>query len=276
MKKIIAYSTLFLLVGTSSFAYRIEQIPTKGFAEEGIARYYAAHLHGKYTSFGEKYDDTQLTASHSRYPLNTIVKVINLENNLTVEVRINDYCKCEEEGRIINLSREAASRLGMMASGKARVRIEVISPNISSSLNSHKRVSEKIADSIVPDRREVFSKDSGKSYDNNIYVSSVTTTTEAFSPERTYDINGIEKFPKGFAVQVTAVVNVGSLHDLYDELLKMGIHKDEIFIQVTQKETGKLYRLLFGEYASKESANDKTVWLSQHGYTGVVRSHFNL
>lgn len=274
MKKIIAYSTLFLLVGTSSFAYRIEQIPTKGFAEEGIARYYAAHLQGKYTSFGEKYDDTQLTGSHSKYPLNTIVKVINLENNLTVEVRINDYCKCEEEGRIINLSKEAASRLGMMASGKARVRVEVISPTISS-----KRVSEKIADSIVPDRREVFSKDSGKSYDNNIYVNSVVSsvsTPAAFSPERTYDINGIEKFPKGFAVQVTAVVNLGSVHDLYDELLKMGIHKDEIFIQVTQKESGKLYRLLFGEYASKESANDKTIWLSQHGYTGVVRSHFNL
>lgn len=269
MKKLIAYSTLFLLVKASSFAFQTEQIPTKSFAEEGIARYYATHLKGKYTSFGEKYDDTQLTASHSRYPLNTILKVTNLENNLSVEVRINDYCECEKEERIINLSKEAASRLGMMATGKARVRIEVLSPNLT--VNSiYKRPSERIADSIMPERREVFSRDS-KSYDMNT-ISSVPS----FTPERTYDIDGIEKFPKGYAVQVTALTNLGSVRDLYEELLKMGIPKEEIFIQVTQREFGKLYRLLFGEYHSKEIANEKTSWFSQHGYVGVVRSHFNL
>ncbi|MET3127241.1 rare lipoprotein A [Arcicella rosea] len=272
MKKIIAYSTLFLLVKASSFASIIEQIPTKSFAEEGIARYYAAHLKGKYTSFGEKYDDTQLTASHSRYPLNTILKVVNLENNHAVEVRVNDYCECEKEDRIINLSKEAASRLGMMASGKARVRIEVLSPMAS---NTHKRASDRIAESIMPERREVLSKDSGKSYENNLYINSIATNPP-FSAERTYDIDGTEKFPKGYAVQVTALTNLGFVRDLYDELLKMGIPKEEIFIQVALKENAKLYRLLFGEYYSKELANEKTVWLSQQGYTGVVRSHYNL
>lgn len=275
MKKIIAYSTLFLLVKVISFASIIKEIPTKSFAEEGIARYYAANLKGKYTSFGEKYDDTQLTASHSRYPLNTYLKVTNLENNHSVEVRVNDYCECEKEDKIINLSREAASRLGMMASGKARVRIEVISPSTSTlTSNVYKRPSERIAESIMPERREVFSRDNIKSYDN-IQINSVSSNVP-FSPERTYDINGIEKFPKGYAVQVTALSNLGFVRDLYDELLKMGIPKEEIFIQVALKENGKLYRLLFGEYYSKELANEKTAWLSQQGYTGVVRSHYNL
>lgn len=259
------------MVKASSFAAVCNEIPTKSFAEEGIARYYAANLKGKYTSFGEKYDDTQLTASHSRYPLNTMLKVINLENNHVVEVRVNDYCECEREDRIINLSKEAASRLGMMASGKARVRIEVISPINS---NTNKRAAERIADSVMPERREVFSKDSGKSFEN-LYVNPVSANAP-FSGERTYDINGVEKFPKGFAVQVTALTNLGFVRDLYDELIKMGIPKDEIFIQVALKESGKLYRLLFGEYYSKELANEKTVWLSQQGYVGVVRSHYNL
>jgi len=234
--------------------------------DEGIARYYAANLKGKSTSFGEKYDDSQLTASHSKYPPNTLLKVTNLENNLSVQVRINDYCKCEEEGKIINLSKEAASRLGMMASGKAKVHLEVIS------LPTSEKVIDKALDNLLSKEREVNSKEEEET---ELIGAKPTAVSEPFLVNHTFDIAGIEKSPKGFGVQITALSSLNMVQDLYDELIKMGVKKEEIYVQVGENNTGKIYRLIFGEFYMKETANEKLSWLSQHGYKGVIRSHYN-
>ena len=272
MNKIIA-STLVVLWFSAQLVANQISTPTKG-GEEGTARYYAANLKGKLTSFGEKYDDAQLTASHSKYPLNTLLKVTNLENNLSVQVRINDYCKCEEEGKIINLSKEAASKLGMMASGKAKVRLEVVSSP------TPDKVIDKALDNLLNKGREVTSKDENKESKEVKSITPIVTPipkpAEPFSINHTYDIGGSEKNPKGFGVQVTALSSLNMVQDLYDELLKMGIKKEEIYVQVGTKDTGKIYRLMFGEFYTKEGANEKLTWLSKHGYKGVIRSHYNL
>ena len=215
--------------------------------EEGVARYYAADFNGRFTSFGEVYDDTQLTGSHSKYPLNTYVRVTNLGNGKSIEVRINDKCNCEKEGKIINLSREAASRLGMIAAGKAEVKLELIPKD---ALDSR---------ATLPVRNST----------SNI-------TNDSFNPNHTYDISGKELSPQGFGVQVTAVGNLNSIKDLYNELLRLGLKREEIFVQVGLKEGGKVYRVLFGEYQSRDDAQSKMNWLSEHGYKGVIRTHLNL
>ena len=280
MKKIIL--SLFIVVGnfcnTSASFSQIGPVGKGGSSEEGTARYYAANLKGKLTSFGEKYDDALLTASHSKYPLNTIVKVINLENNLSVQVRINDYCKCEEEGKIINLSKEAASKLGMMASGKAKVRLEVVTPP------TPEKTIDKALDNLLNKSREVSSKEESKETKEAKTTTPKEIVTNAalpavvppFSINHTYDISGAEKLPKGFGVQVTALSSLNMVQDLYDELVKMGIKKEDIYVQVGAKDAGKILRLMFGEFYTKEAANEKLLWLSQHGYKGVIRSHFNL
>ncbi len=271
MIKIIASALVVLWFSARLVANQIST-PTKG-GEEGTARYYAANLKGKLTSFGEKYDDALLTASHSKYPLNTLLKVTNLENNLSVQVRINDYCKCEEEGKIINLSKEAASKLGMMASGKAKVRLEVVSQP------TPEKVIDKALENLLNKGREVTSKEESKESKDTKPVTVNTTPkapVEPFSINHTYDIVGAEKNPKGFGVQVTALSSLNMVQDLYDELLKMGVKKEEIYVQVGAKDTGKIYRLMFGEFYTKEGATEKLTWLSQHGYKGVIRSHYNL
>ena len=279
MKKIIL--SVFIVVGTliktTASSSQMNSVGKGGSSEEGTARYYAANLKGKLTSFGEKYDDALLTASHSKYPLNTIVKVINLENNLSVQVRINDYCKCEEEGKIINLSKEAASKLGMMASGKAKVRLEVVTPP------TPEKTIDKALDNLLNKGREVTAKEETKDSKVVAKDSKETTINAAlpavippFSINHTYDINGTEKSPKGFGVQVTALSSLNMVQDLYDELVKMGIKKEDIYVQVGAKDAGKILRLMFGEFYTKEAANEKLLWLSQHGYKGVIRSHFNL
>ncbi len=66
------------------------------------------------------------TAAHKTLPLGTYVRVINLENGKTVIVRINDRGPFKK-GRIIDLSYAAAKKIGMIASGTARVKLDIIS-----------------------------------------------------------------------------------------------------------------------------------------------------
>lgn len=102
------------------------------------------------------------------------------------------------------------------------------------------------------------------------------TSDEIFSVNHTYDMSGSEKNPKGFGVQVTALSSLNTVQDLYDELVKMGVKKEEIYVQVVAKDSMKIYRIICGEFLTKEGANEKLIWLSQHGYKGVIRSYNNL
>lgn len=92
---------------------------------EGIASYYAEEFHGRTTSNGERYDMHALTAAHRSLPFNSRVRVTNLENDRSVEVRINDRGPFKD-GRVIDLSWKAAMELGLIATGTAPVRIEIL------------------------------------------------------------------------------------------------------------------------------------------------------
>ncbi len=96
-----------------------------GWSEEGIASWYGPNFHGKYTSNGEIYNMYDYTAAHKTLPMNTIVKVTNLENGKSVIVRINDRGPFVK-GRIIDLSYAAGKKIGLDVTGTALVRIKVI------------------------------------------------------------------------------------------------------------------------------------------------------
>ena len=101
-------------------------IPAKiGWVEKGIASWYGRPYHGRITSNGERYDMNKISAAHKRLPFNTWVRVINLDNSKSVEVRINDRGPFVK-GRIIDLSRAAAKKINMIGPGTAWVRLEVI------------------------------------------------------------------------------------------------------------------------------------------------------
>ncbi len=99
--------------------------------EEGVASYYADEFHGKQTSNGETYDMYQMTAAHQTLPFNSRVRVINLNNGKSVEVRINDRGPFKDN-RVIDLSLSAAKLLEMIGPGTAQVRLEVIEVGSSS------------------------------------------------------------------------------------------------------------------------------------------------
>jgi rare lipoprotein A len=93
--------------------------------ETGTASFYADEFDGKKTANGEVYDMNDLTAAHSSLPFNTLVKVTNLSNGKSVEVRINDRMP-QFKGRIIDLSLAAARRIEMINTGIQEVKLEVI------------------------------------------------------------------------------------------------------------------------------------------------------
>lgn len=91
----------------------------------GFASFYAHDFDGKMTANGEIYNMYELTAAHKTYPFNTMIRVVNLSNNKTIIVRINDRGPVPTN-RIIDLSLGAAKQLGMEETGVQEVRLEII------------------------------------------------------------------------------------------------------------------------------------------------------
>ena len=95
---------------------------------DGIASWYGPDFHSKKTSNGEIYDMYDMTAAHKTLPMNTVVKVDNLDNGKSVIVRINDRGPFVR-GRIIDLSNKAARDIEMVGKGTAKVNITVLGYN---------------------------------------------------------------------------------------------------------------------------------------------------
>ncbi len=93
--------------------------------ETGIASWYGPDFHGKSTANGEIFDQNALTAAHKTLPMPTIVRVTNLENGRSIEVRINDRGPFKNN-RVIDLTRRGAQLLGFEGQGTARVRVQVM------------------------------------------------------------------------------------------------------------------------------------------------------
>jgi rare lipoprotein A len=91
----------------------------------GLASWYGARFHRRITASGAPFNERELTAAHRTLPLGTRVKVTNLNNGRSVVLRITDRGPWIR-GRLIDVSRAAAERLGFAYRGLARVRVVVI------------------------------------------------------------------------------------------------------------------------------------------------------
>jgi rare lipoprotein A len=96
-----------------------------GTVETGTASWYGHPYHGRPAADGEIYDMEKLVAAHRTLPFQTWVRVTNLSNSKTVEVRIIDRGPFVG-GRIIDLSHAAAQAIEMIGPGVAQVRVEII------------------------------------------------------------------------------------------------------------------------------------------------------
>lgn len=104
-------------------------IPDLSSAEDfqtGVASWYGEYFHGRSTSSGDPFDMYAYTAAHRTLPLGTIATVTNLENGEQVIVTINDRGPYID-GRIIDLSYEAARSIQMVEDGITEVAVGILS-----------------------------------------------------------------------------------------------------------------------------------------------------
>lgn len=95
---------------------------SKGFTQVGTASWYGGSFHGRKTANGEIYNMNAMTGAHKTLPLVTYAKVINLSNKKTAVIKINDRGPFVGN-RILDLSKAAAKKLGLLEKGTAKVEI---------------------------------------------------------------------------------------------------------------------------------------------------------
>ena len=98
--------------------------------QTGEATFYADVLDRKRTASGERLDQNAMVAAHRAYPFGTLLRVTNLENDRSVQVRVIDRgpfgAPKKAKDKIIDLSRRAATQLGFIDEGRALVRVDVL------------------------------------------------------------------------------------------------------------------------------------------------------
>lgn len=116
------------IIGRPQSQFRNTPAPAQSvsqFLQQGIASWYGPGFHGRRSASGEPFNQNAMTAAHRTLPFGTQVRVTNLRTGASVIVRINDRGPFTR-GRVIDLSRAAAGEIGMLGSGVAPVKVEVL------------------------------------------------------------------------------------------------------------------------------------------------------
>jgi rare lipoprotein A len=205
MKKLILLLSLIFIVEA-----------TYAQTQTGKASFYADKFEGVQTASGEKYKRKKLTGAHKTLPFGTKVRVTNLENDKSVEITINDRGPYVE-GRIVDVSKAAADKLGFLHKGLAEVKLEVIDPGDG-------KVSE-------PEKR----------------IEHVAVEEKEF-----YDFEIQRYLPNGFGVQIGNYQELVNLMRLAENLKKS--YKREVTVQVKVINGVKYYGLIIGKFSSRVKA----------------------
>jgi len=126
--RVVALSALALVAGGACRTARYfppVEAPAAGTSVEGMASWYGPKYHGRPTASGEIFDQNALTAAHPYWAFGTRVRVTLLSSGRSVVVKVNDRFG-GHKGRIIDLSKGAAERIGLIGPGVGRVRLEIV------------------------------------------------------------------------------------------------------------------------------------------------------
>lgn len=185
--------------------------------QEGTASYYSSKFEGKQTASGEKYKHKKLTAAHKTLPFGTLVRVTNLSNSKSVEVRINDRGPFVK-GRIIDVSRAAAEELMFINQGLADVKVEVIDAGDGRSLSNSKMQIDQ-------------------SVENESY----------------FKMNVKRQNPSGFGVQIGSFKGFDNMLRLSENINKS--YGSDLYVEIKDLNDTKVYALILGDYKNRRKAD---------------------
>jgi len=185
--------------------------------QTGKASFYADKFEGSPTASGEKYKHAKMTAAHKSLPFGTKIRVTNLGNNQSVEVVVNDRGPYVD-GRIVDLSKAAAEKLGFINQGLADVKLEVIDAG------------------------------DGKGKNEPVPIGNVSVDEKEF-----YDFQIARFKPKGYGVQIGTYQELVNLMRLSDNLKNS--YKKKVSVQVKIVNGVKYYSIIVGQFPSRAKAD---------------------
>ena len=238
-----------------------------GWTQQGIASWYGHPYHGRRTSGGEVYDMDKLTAAHLSLPFGTWVRVTNLANNNSVEVKINDRGPFVKR-RIIDLSREGAKRIGMIGPGTARVRVRVVATP--SMAYKRRKPAVAAAQSRSPAPAEPPAPLEPVPEPAPQHPQTADTATESHG-------GNAEKPCSFYGVQVGSFQDIenaermqGKIARQYGTARVVERQGDERQGDKRQSDLGTLYRVVAGRFTAREHAGDLQRRLRQDDIDGFV------
>ena len=168
--------TLFILI-LAGFFLGTAPLFASIYKTDVTASYYAEDFHGKKTSNGERFNMNDFTCAHKSLPFNTILKVTNLANGKSCEVRVNDRGPFVLN-REIDLSKAAATKLGMIGSGTTKVKLEIVK----------KGANTKISQQTAASAAKIMKKMYGDAATSSTSATTSTSTTKKLEPGTYWDI----------------------------------------------------------------------------------------
>lgn len=262
-------------------------------AEYGQASYYDDSFHGSETAYGDKYDKNKLTCAHKIHPYGSVLRVTRLDNKRAVDVTVTDkgpYLK----GRVVDLSRRAAERLGMIDDGVVDVKIEVISRGGATAAlkdNTPKPAEKPVSDPTRPSSYDdplrtttpaTTAANRSTARDNNTTKTEESTNIANAKKTETskgsdatnkqnalkarlvgkdyaaydlYQIQLIRPAKKGFGVQVASLVTYEYVLRQVADLQAKSF--SEILVSVEKgSNNAPVYKIILGNFDSENSANN--------------------
>ncbi len=256
------------------------------FTQRGIGSWYGKKFHGQRTSSGEPYDMYKMTAAHPILPIPSYARVTHLLNGKQVIVRINDRGPFHA-GRAIDLSYTAALKLGLLGKGRHEVEVERLLPDDIARLNARKKMDtprrEALADDPIlalseRDARQIRELDRSLRSESILPApATAALTTNEFTTmqiEQGLHRENSASIPsnatntphtgKAYYLQLGAFSQEDNAEAERQKLAQSQLPKLEVV------QTGKLYRLYSGPFASRAEAQNAAL-LAQHSKAMVVQ-----
>ncbi len=239
---------LALLAGLFTLQAMAQSYST-GFVEKGKASYYGKKYHGRTTASGERFNMHAMTAAHRYMPFNTVVKVTSKTNGKSVILRITDRGPFVK-GRIIDLSKGAAKKLGMLQDGVVPVEAEVLQTPEEYARNKEKY--ENSPSSAGNGMQVVLASNPGRE-------SAATTANSGYITPAGRKIQ-----PRGYGIQLGAWSDYQKAFNAALLASKKGLRK--VCLQPVQVNGKQAWRLLWEETRSTKELRNLLKTARKKGY----------
>ena len=266
------------------------------YKENVVASYYADKFNGRRTASGEIFDMNGYTAAHKTLPFGTVLRVTNLENGKSVNVRVNDRGPFVQ-GREIDVSKAAAVQLDMVSNGTAKVSLEIVEESEGPVAGSSTAVAASDDDfnpyedsSAASPSGLTFSSDSVSApasgsaepapASNSVAASAPAANTPAPAKKETKTVTTTtttttttvvqETSLKRWDIQLGAYTNEGNAKVMAHKLLQAG------FDNVAYQKVGNMIRVVLRDIASDDLDTYQTK-LDENGFSSyIVRERKNI